>query len=454
MPGPPQQRDLLMSTPTFDDRMLPPGPRTRFWHPLAYGHSPYSFFRSVHARYGDPFTVKTLNLTAMTGHPEGVRQIFTAPSETFHVVLPPSQRRVLGSHGLSGLSGDAHRRTRKLISPCFHGESLKGLGGIIHDIAVRAVKDWTPGQVLDVKTAMRDISLDVILISLFGVETPEGLFDSRAAVLRFAQSFGNPAFLISALLGITADTWPPNRQLDESRCALEHLIRSNIGKRRQQGTQRPDLLSRLMEARFEDGSGFTDEALVDNLVTNLIAGHETSALSLCWFFHWVGSHPEVAKRVQEELEGLSSDDDISAIQALPYLDAVIRECLRLYPAVPEVVRMLAKPLELRGFTLPAGMNVAACSAVLHMDPELFPDPDQFNPDRFITRGYSGFEYIPFGGGERVCIGNHFGVFEIKILIAVFLRRGRFALVSEGPLKVRRNGFLMGPDRVHVRFERR
>ncbi|SMF97330.1 Cytochrome P450 [Methylomagnum ishizawai] len=434
--------------------LLPPGPQTRFWQPLAYVRSPYRFFRAIHARYGDPFTVRTVALTAMTAHPEGIRQIFTAPADTYHVKLPPSQRRVLGRHGLSGLDGEAHRRTRKLISPSFHGESLRGLGGMIHATAVESLAAWQPGSVWEARDAMRDIGLDVILRTLFGVEDRARLAPFRAAVLEFAGAFGNPAFLISALLGIEHDAWPPNRRLDTARHQLAALLRENIAERRATGTARADILSRLMEARYDDGTGFDDAALVDNLITNLVAGHETSALSLTWAFAWLGRHPEVAERLQREIDSLGRDDDIAAIQALPYLDAVVKECLRLYPAVPEVVRMLAKPLELRGYEIPAGMNVAACSAVLHMDPAFYPEPERFRPERFLERPPSGFEFIPFGGGDRVCLGNHFGVFEVKIVLAVLLTRGRFELLDRGPVRVARRGFLMGPDRVRVRFEPR
>ncbi|BBL71310.1 cytochrome P450 [Methylogaea oryzae] len=439
-----------MSTPP----RLPPGPKLRFWQPLAYGHSPYRFFRAMHARYGDPFTVRTSALTVVTAHPEGIAQIFTAPADTFHVALPKSQQRVLGRQGLSGMSGEAHRRTRKLISPCFHGESLRGLGGTIHASAVEALQGWRDGAVWEAKDAMRDIGLDVILKTVFGVDQAARLAPFRQAVLEFAAAFGNPAFLLSALLGIERDDWPPNRRLDNARAGLGMLLRENIAERRAGGTARADILSRLMEARFDDGSGFSDDALVDNLITNLVAGHETSALSLAWAFAWLGRHPQAAERLQAEIDGLGGDDDIAAIQALPYLDAVVKECLRLYPAVPDVVRMLAKPLQLRGYEIPAGMNVAACSAVLHMNPEIYPEPERFNPERFLRRSVGGTEFIPFGGGDRICVGNHFGVFEVKIVLAVLLTRGRYTLLEKGPLKVARHGFLMAPTSVRVRYQAR
>ena len=430
---------------------LPPSYPLSFWQPLAYVQSPYQFFRQAYQRLGDPFFVKTIAPTVVTANPELIRQIFTAPADTYHVRLPKSQQRVLGRHGLSGLDGSTHRQTRKLISPCFHGEALRHLGGMMHETAADAVASWQDGESWEALEVMRAIGLDIILKTIFGVASPERLSLFRSAVLGFTTAFGNPAFLCSALLGIDHDKWPPNRRLDAARQRLSDLIIENIEERRTTSHDHADILSRLMEARFDDGSGFSDAALVDNLITNLTAGHETSALSLTWAFAWLGRHPDVEQRLQTEIDGLSSGSDTNAILALPYLDAVVKECLRLYPAVPEVIRMLAKPMMLAGYDLPAGINVAVCPAVLHMNPDLYPNPERFYPERFLARQYSGFEFIPFGGGDRICIGNHFGVFEIKIVLATLLARGRFTLLDKGDIKVQRRGFLMGPASVRVRF---
>jgi len=439
-----------MTTPT----RLPPGPRLRFWQPLAYAHSPYRFFRWARARYGDPFTVRTNAVTVMTSHPEGVRQILTAPAEAYNFALSNSQRRVVGSQGLSGLDGEAHRQVRKLTSSCFHGENLRGLGGMIHASAAEALAGWSDGESWEALEAMRRISLDVILKTVFGVERRERLGPFQEAVLEFAAAFGNPAYLFGALLGIERDGWPPNRRLDAARQRLAGLLLENIAERHATGTGRADILSRLMEARFDDGGGIGDTALIDNLVANLVAGHETIATTLAWAFAWLGRHPEAAGRLQQEIDSLGRDDDIAAILALPYLDAVVKECLRLYPTMPELSRTLAQPMDLRGHALPAGVNVAACTAALHMDPDIYPDPERFYPERFLQRTVGGFEFIPFGGGERICVGNQFATHEIKIVLAALLARGRFELLEKGPPRAARRGFLMGPSSVRVRFQAR
>ncbi len=313
---------------------LPPGPRFRFLHPVAYGQSPYRFFRKVHARWGDPFTIRTLAITAVTAHPEGIKQIFSGKPENFYVKLSKSQSRVLGTEGLTSLHGHAHRRARKLIAPIFHGSSLKALGSMIHETAVEKLQQWRPGESLVMREAMLDIGLNVILKTVFGAEDAQRLALFRSAVLDFTRAFGNPIFLLSGLLQLHSDRWPPNQRVDLTRGQLRALILENIAARRATGTaDRLDMLSRLMEARFEDGSALSDESLVDDLITNLIAGHETSVLTLTWAFAWLGRHPEIAAQLQAEIDTLSDDANIDEIQKLPFLDAVIKECLRLYPAV-------------------------------------------------------------------------------------------------------------------------
>ncbi len=430
---------------------LPPGPKWGFWQPLAYAQSAYHFLPKVHARYGDPFTVHFSLPTVVTGHPDGIRQIFTAPVDTFCVLIPMSIRRVLGEQDLRAIGGEAHRRPRKLIAPGFQKTALDDIGLMIHESTVQALKNWRDGDTIDINNALQDITLEVILKTVFGVDGRADFEPFRLAVKNLAASWGNPSYMLSAALRIDSDEWPPNRRVNIARRKLADLLLDDIKKRRTREEQRGDILSRLMEARFEDGGGFSDEDLVDSLLTNLLAGLTGTALLMTWLFAWMGRHEHVAERIQQEIDGLDRDDDIDAIQALPYLDAAFRECLRLYPQVPLVMRGLAKPLQVRGYELPAGINIAACSAVLHMDPDIYPQPELFNPDRFLERNYNGFEYIPFGGGYKMCVGNHLSMLQVKVMLAVLLSRGRFSQLDKGPLKVKYLGLLMGPADVRACF---
>jgi cytochrome P450 len=213
------------------------------------------------------------------------------------------------------------------------------------------------------------------------------------------------------------------------------------------------LLGRLAAARYEDGTGLSDDSLVDNLLTTLVAGHETSVLSLCWAMFWVHHHPGTLARLRAELDGLEPEAEPGDYAALPYLDAVVRETLRLWPAVADINRVLAQPMELGGYTLPPGTVVAGATAILHYDPDLFPDPERFDPERFMNRKFAAWEYTPFGGGERMCPGAQFSAFELKIILATLLRRGDYTLLEDGIPEVKRLGFLMAPKTgVRLRYE--
>jgi len=430
---------------------LPPGPKWGFLQSLAYAKSPYRFLPKTHARYGDPFTVCFSLPTVITAHPDGIRQIFTAPYDTFCVLGPKSIRRVLGEQDLRAIGGEAHQRPRKLIASGFQKSGLDGIGLMIHGTAVQALQRWRDGEMMDIHDALQEITLEVILKTVFGIDRSADLEPFRLAVENLAASWGSPAFLLSAALRIDADNWPPNQRVDSARRKLAGLLLDDIAARRTRGEQRGDVLSRLMEARFEDGSGFSDEDLVDSLLTNLLAGRSGTALLLTWLFAWMGRHEDVAERIQYEIDGLDRDDDIDAIQVLPYLDAALKECLRLYPQAPLAMRGLAKPLEVRGYELPAGIVIAASSAVLHMNPDIYPQPELFNPERFLQRSYSGFEFIPFGGGYKMCVGNHITMLQVKVMLAVLLSRGRFSELDRGPLKIKQLGLLMGPANVRARF---
>ncbi len=431
--------------------LLPPGPRWSVLQPLAYAKSPYRYLTSVRARYGDPFTVCFPARTVMTGHPDGVRQIFTAPLDTFCVLAPKSIQRVLGAQDLRTLGGEPHRRARKVITPGFQGGGLDGIGTMVRETTVQALQRWRDGETMEIYEALHDITLKVILKTVFGVDQGAGFESFRKAVENLAASWGSPTYLLSAALSIDSDSWPPNRRVDIARRNLAGLLLDDIAERRASGENHKDILSRLMKARFEDGSEFSDAHLVDSLLTNLLAGRTGTALLLSWAFAWMGRHSDVADRIQQEIDGLDRHDNIDRITALPYLDALLKECLRLYPQVPLVVRGLAKPLELRGYEIPAGVTVAACSAVLHMDPEIYPDPERFLPDRFLRRNYNGYEFIPFGGGYKMCIGYQFAILQVKVMLATLLSIGRFTVLDQGPLRVKYRGLVMGPSQVRVRF---
>jgi cytochrome P450 len=432
---------------------LPAGPRLPLLQTLAYLRDPYTLLRRCARRHGDVFTVRTARLCVMTGQPELVREILSAPVDQYGAVRERGPERVLGRNGMAQLAGRALRRDRRLVVPQFQGEALVPLAGMIRQAALDALNGWQPGATFTMREAALEIALDVILRTVFGADTAERRAVFRSAIRDFTAGLGDKAFLVLAALGIEADWLPPNRRFRERRERLEAALQDAIDRARQSTAPPADILGRLVAARREDGSAMPDPALRDNLITVLIAGHETSALSLCWLFYWLHSDRNRLARVLAELEPLGPDADPAGYAALPYLDAVAKETLRLWPAVSDINRILAQPMTLGGWELPAGTTVAAATAILHYDETLYPEPETFRPERFLERRFAGHEYMPFGGGERMCPGAQFSLFEMKIVLGTLLTHGRFTLLDRGEPVVKRIGFLMGPKSgVRLRYD--
>ncbi|WP_419897691.1 cytochrome P450 [Roseomonas sp. USHLN139] len=434
---------------------LPPGPRLGWLQAARYVAAPHPLLRAAAARYGAVFTIRTARRCVMTGRPALVRQIFSAPVDQYAVNTEAGPRRVLGANGMAQQSGRALRRDRRLLLPNFQGAALTGLAGMMRDAALEVAEGWTPGQVVPMREAALAIALDIILRTVFGADTPAQRIEFRAALRDFDHAFTRPGFLLCSALHVEQEWLPPFRRFAAARGRLEGLLRQAIARARQDGPARGDVLGRLVAARHEDGSAMPEAALVDNLITTAIAGHETSVVSLCWALHWLHSEPDCLARLLAELAPLGPDPDPLAVAGLPYLDAVVREVLRLWPAVTDVNRVLARPMQLGGWEIPAGMTVAAAAAILHYDPDLYPEPDRFRPERFLETRFAPWEYIPFGGGERLCPGAQFSIFELKLLLGVLLARCRFTALAPGDPRPKRVGFLVSPrDGVPLRYEGR
>jgi len=263
-------------------------------------------------------------------------------------------------------------------------------------------------------------------------------------VRAFSKGFGAPSFLLLAAMRFDTDWLPPFRRFAVARRELERLLQEAIDRARIEGLSGVAILNRVVAARYEDGTPMSDVAIRDNMITTLIAGHETSVVSLCWGLYWLHREQRCLNLLMDELSPLGPDADPMAWARLPYLDAVVKETLRLWPVVTDINRVLAQPMQLDRYELPAGTNIAASSAILHYDPDLYPDAEKFRPERFLDRRFGPHEYIPFGGGERMCPGSHLSVFELKLVLATLLTRYRFRLLDEGTMAVRRMGGMMTP----------
>ena len=365
--------------------------------------------------------------------------------------------QVVGPHSLMLLEPAPHRARRRLLTPPFHGERLKAYGALIQSIARQVFAELAPGQVWDARTQMQRITMRVILSAVFGIHEGERyrrLEDllQRNLALRTGR-FGSMMLFLPPLrrdLG----SWSPGGRVRHLESATREVLLQEIAERRHSleaddGPKREDVLSLLLACRDEGGEGLSDAELHDELLTLLLAGHETSATVLTWALHWIHHQPEVREGLLAELDGCDNPDDPEEIQRLRYLNAVVNEVLRIHPvAMLLFPRLVEEHLQLAGWAFEPGDVLFGCIQAVHERADLYPDPGSFRPERFLERSYGPSEFLPFGGGARRCIGAALALYEVKLILVTLLRQHRHALTPgcDRPLPPRRRGFILGPSR--------
>ncbi|MCA9637653.1 MAG: cytochrome P450, partial [Myxococcales bacterium] len=423
---------------------LPPGPRGRLIPVARMLARPNQMFRRWRDRYGEPFMVTSPNGQVVeVWEPATVRRVFTADHDDFAVFSPDSIAILIGHRSLLTIAGPTHRRERKLLGPPFHGARMRAYGEAMIELTRARIAELDAGSSFVAMDLTQGISLDVILRTVFGVDDARELDVYRTVVIEAIESAAPVLFFFPALRREFGGVGPYARLVARQRRFVD-LLKGQIERVRPQASERADILSMMLEARYEDGEPMSDESLVDELRTLLLAGHETTAITLAWALYLVHRHPAVYHRLREELDGLGESPTPEAIAHLPYLDAVVNESLRLHPVVQEVMRTLTKPFELGAYTLPPGVTIAVNIFLAHRRTELFPEPEEFRPERFLDRTFSPFEYMPFGGGPRRCLGAAFALYEMKLVLATLLGDLELDLASEGPVEPVRRNLTMAP----------
>jgi cytochrome P450 len=399
---------------------------------------PVQFLESCRRRFGQTFTLRILRAGEMVfiSDPPSLKRLFAADRQNTiapgrNAVLEP----VLGSRSVLLLEGEDHLRRRKLMLPPFHGERMRAYENVMVNAAERAVDAWTVGQPFRIHASMQAITFEVILAAVFGVEDDarrEALSERLTEVLATTRS--------PFALGMTLDRARrlPHfrriaRMLDES----DEIMFTEIADRRADATleSREDILSMLVAARFDDGSAMSDAEVRDQLMTLLLAGHETTATALAWAFDLLFRSPDKEARLREELAASDGHD---------YLDAVIKETLRVRPVVPFVGRQLQQPMELGGYELPTGTDVMPAILLAHTRQDVYPDPYAFRPERFLEEDQETFGWIPFGGGTRRCIGAAFAELEMRVVLSTILRRARLRPATDRPERIVRRNVTLSP----------
>lgn len=428
---------------------LPPGPRAPSVVQLVeFTRRPVEWLDECARRYGDPFRTRFpgLGTFVLVSSPALIKEVFTGdPAQLLAGKANAILRPIVGPHSVLLLDGEPHLRQRRLLSPPLRGDRMQAYAGLIAEITSATLDRLPLGRPLALHDAMQSITLDVILRAVFGLTEGARLTALRALLVEMlAPPPAIMAFIPPRYLDFPGS---PYRTFVRRRAAVDRALREVIRARREAGAGGTDILSLLLAARDDDGAPMTDAELCDELVTMLVAGHETTATALSWAFAVILEHPAVEARLLDELAGARGPDgrfDPAAAAGLDYLDAVVKETLRLRPILPDVVRELQRPMRFAGYDLPAGVCLTPCIHLAHRRPESYPAPLAFRPERWLGAKVDPYAWLPFGGGIRRCLGMAFALYEMKLVLAVTLVRTRLRLARPGPVPVVRRTITLAP----------
>jgi cytochrome P450 len=396
-------------------------------------------------RLGDAFTLTFApsgRKIVVLSDPEAVKSVFTAPPEAAPSAAGSSPiAPIMGPNSVITLTGPEHLRQRRLLLPPFHGERMREYEQTIVQATRRSMAEWPLGRPMRLDRRTREITLEVILRAVFGVEA-EQMERLRAAITGLIEPVQLPALVLFALRRPTLER--PKGAIGRALDRLDALIYEELAQRRseQDLAERTDILSLLLLARDEDGRPMSDEELRDELVTLLLAGHETTATAVAWAVERLVRHPDKLARLVAEIDAGEGEE---------YMQAVVNETLRVRPVVPMVIRLLHEPMRLGRHELPAGTRVAPSIYLTNRNPRVYDAPEEFRPERFLGRAPETFSWIPFGGGIRRCIGASFATFEMKLILrtvlgdlAPSLPRGWTELLRRGGEHNRRRAITLVP----------
>jgi cytochrome P450 len=461
---------------------LPPGPRLPSLATLVrMSMDPYGFLEECRDRYGDVFTLRQPGIGAgvFVCDPAAVKTLCTGGYEDF-TRAAETIRFLLGDHAVIFQQDAEHKETRRLMMPPFFGERMRAYGGDMLRFTDALIDGFSDGERLSLHKRFQDLTLKVILSSVFGMTDGPRMQQLAALVVSYLDAIMTPWFYGATLVLSGARVRDflrshgkdrrglvpyirPLQAIADRVAGIDEILFAEIARCRAlsdaERAARPDILAMLVAARYEDGTGLGDEALRDHLMTLLIGGHETTATSLSWAVACALEHPGTIEKMRAEVERVFADGfDASKVKLLNYVGAVSSESMRLYPIATAVTRQLKHDLPLAGYLLPAGTLVSPVIVLVQRDPRVWEDPLRFRPERFVGSKASVYEYFPFGAGVWKCLGAQFAEYEMRLVLARLVTRTELALDGGGKLKAVQRGFTVAPSnglpvRVHLRRQR-
>jgi len=419
---------------------LPKGPRSALSQLFA-GSDPYPLMLDLMRKHEDPMLLPMIGRDPMviTWGPEGAKAVFSADPDTFEPGAVEALEVIVGKGSIFVQSGAAHRRSRKLLAPPFQGERMRAYGKIIRDATIRW-REKMPETAAPVLSTAQGITLDVIVEAIFGEQDSARVAQLHDEILAVVAAF-NP--VIATFRFFQKDWFGPWKRFKDRATQARGTMQALVDRKKQ--TSGDDILSLLVAARDAQGQPLGDDEILEQLMTFVVAGHETTATTLAWALYELHRNPETLTKLRGKLDDLGPDPSPDLLSKVPYLQAVCDETLRLHPPLPMVSRKLTRDFELCGYMLPRGISIGVASYMAHHREEVFERPTRFEPERFVDKKYSPFEYYPWGGGARRCLGAAFAAYELQISLATLLLHGQYVLEEPRAVKHEFRVGVYGPE---------
>ncbi|RCJ18652.1 cytochrome P450 [Nostoc sp. ATCC 43529] len=422
---------------------------------LQWVTDPVGYMEKAAQQYPDIFTGRIVGFgdtVVFVNHPQAIQEIltndrkkFVAVGEANKIVAP-----LVGERSLFLKDGIPHKQKRQLVMPAFHGERMQAYGQQIYNLSTKVFSQLTLNQHFLARNLTQEISLQVILQVVLGLNEGEKFQQLKYLLPQLLDLTRSPitsSLFFFSFLQKDLGAWSPWGKFLRDRQQVDKSIYAEMAERRQElNPERTDILSMLMLAQDDTGQSMTDEELRDQLMTLMLAGYETTASAIAWALYWIHQKPLVREKLLEELDTLGDSPDPMSIYRLPYLTAVCNETLRIHPVVMfSFPRVVQEPIELLGHRLEPGTVTLPSIYLTHQREDLYPKPQEFQPERFLERQFSPYEFLPFGAGVRRCIGEALAVFQMKLVLATVLSNYQLALVDGQRERPKRKGFTLAPS---------
>jgi len=442
----------MTQTKTKQDS-LPLGPRTSSAIQLyQWSMRPLELLEDCAQRFGDTFTLRFAGFgtIVMFTSPEAIKEIFRGDPHTLHSGEANAfLSQIVGENSLLVLDDEPHARQRHVTMPAFKGDRMRSFFSAMRDRTLDSIAEWPESRSFRIDQSMRDITLRVILQAVLGISTGdkfESLTKQVARVLNFgATKWSLILTKVAELIRLNhLKSLPYYRQLRDLDDTLFEIIEQH---RTESGTTNRSILTDLLESRHEDGNMMSNQELRDIIITSLMAGHETTATALAWSVEQILEHPNILERIRAELTSVTNGSELQAehLPRLEYLDAVIKESLRIRTILPFVIRLVKQPFTVDGREYPSGVQLAPCVHLVHRREDLYSDAAEFHPERFLERKYSPYEWLPFGGGNRICLGMSFALFEMKVVLATVFSKVQLTRPKGAVSEIGRRGIVLSPS---------